>query len=92
VVVLKAWARQVAHEQAQLLADVLEVAYTPWSAEDDVVSRVSTLDELGGRWPVGLAQDLIERLPMVYTALLDGRIDLPRARAFSEALAGAAVG
>src|SRR5258705_3086402 len=35
-----------------------------------------------------LAQDIIERVPAVFAALQDGRIDLPRAEAFSDALLG----
>src|SRR5258705_4077628 len=35
-----------------------------------------------------LAQDIIERLPAVFAALAAGRIDLPRAEAFSDALWG----
>src|SRR5258705_6146259 len=34
------------------------------------------------------AQDLIERIPVVFTALRAGRIDLVRARVFSDALSG----
>ena len=36
---------------------------------------------------LGLGEDLLNRLPIVYQALLAGRIDYPRAMAFSEALA-----
>jgi len=99
-VLARARARQVAFEQAALLADMLECAYSPYDAAEDSLERVRELGEFsadqvaftlvwsrsGAEDQVLLAQDLIERLPVVYAALAAGRIDLYRARAFSEAL------
>ena len=99
-VLVRARARQVAFEQAGLLADMLECAYSPYDAAEDSLERVRDLGEFsadqvaftlvwsrsGAEGHVLLAQDLIERLPVVYAALAAGRIDLCRARAFSEAL------
>jgi len=99
-VLARARARQVAFEQAALLADMLECAYSPYDAAEDSLERVRELGEFsadqvaftlvwsrsGAEDQVLLAQDLTERLPVVYAALAAGRIDLYRARAFSEAL------
>jgi hypothetical protein len=95
---LRVRARQVAHEQAQLLADALETARCP--GEGETLARVDELDEFSAdqiafelTWSrsaaaghVALGQDLIDRLPVVYASLLAGRIDMVKARAFSDAL------
>jgi hypothetical protein len=88
--------RQRAHVDAQLLADALEIGLTAWATSD----RMSDLDEFSAdhvafelTWSLSfaksqllLARDLIRRLPRVYEALSAGRVDLPRARVFSEVL------
>ena len=95
---LAARARQVAHEQAQLLADIRECAHTP--AHGQTLARETKPVEFGAdqiafelRWSrtnaeshLHLATDLMVRLPTVYQALAAGRIDLGRAWAFSSAL------
>jgi hypothetical protein len=101
-IVCGAQARQVAHEQARLLAAMLETAYAVYDGDDESLSRQRELGEFSGdqlafslTWSRGgvqghllTAQALIEHLPMVYEALLAGRIDLVRARAFADGLAG----
>jgi len=96
-----AQAQQVAHDQAQLLASMWEAGYAGYPDDSGCVSRRERLDEFSAdelaftlRWSrtavavqLDLAKDLIERLPAVYAALLAGRIDLVKARAFAEAVA-----
>ena len=100
VSVLAARARQVAYEQAQLLADLEEVSRTDWHTGPHTLTRMSAADEFSVdqigwalRWSneaakaqLAVAVDLLHRLPAVYAALVTGRIDLPRARVFHEAL------
>ena len=91
-----AQARQVAHEQARLLADLVEVAHCLPGDEDGPVLRGPVgefaADEIRAALcltrraaDVALAEalDIVERLPQVHAALLSGDIDLPRARVFS---------
>jgi hypothetical protein len=99
--VCAAQARQVAHEQARLLALMLQAGYAARASEPDSLWRGSGLDEFSGDevafslccsrgYAFGqllLAADLIERLPAVYAALAAGGIDIARARCFAEALA-----
>ncbi len=91
--VMAARARQVAHDQALLLADMLAAARSgpSWRGQLDEFSADQLAFELS--WSriaatahLDLAQQLIERFPDVYTELLAGRIDLPKAWAFVEAL------
>src|SRR5215813_8058540 len=100
ITLAQARARQIAHEQAELLADLAEVARTDWHTPAGVYSRMAGADEYsvdqiawGLTWSVpaaraelGLAHDLINRLPAVYAALLAGEIDIFRARVFHEVL------
>jgi hypothetical protein len=102
ITLAQARARQIAHEQAELLADIAEVGRVDWHTPEGVVSRMSAPDEFSIdriawtlRWSrpaaqaqLHLADDLIDRLPVVYTSLQAGRIDLPRARVFHEVLLG----
>src|SRR5215467_2461563 len=94
----QARARQIAHEQAQFLADIAEVGHVDWHTPEGVVARMPACDEFSIdhiswtlRWSretaqvhLLLAQDLMRRLPAVYESLLAGRIDLARARVFHE--------
>ena len=97
-VVLMAQARQVAHDQAQLMADAIALARIPWDGTEPItqdqafdleISRVAwtlTMSERAAAKLLDLGTDLIERLPMVYQALLAGRIDYQRAWTISKAL------
>jgi Domain of unknown function (DUF222)/HNH endonuclease len=100
VTVMQARARQVAHDQAELLADIVEVAHCPPGAFNSPVKRLEGLS----RYPddevrvalcwtrraageqLTLALDVVERLPDVYAALRAGDIDIPRARVFCDVL------
>ncbi|WP_281901501.1 DUF222 domain-containing protein, partial [Phytohabitans aurantiacus] len=100
VTVMQARARQVAHDQAELLADIVEVAHCPPGTFDSPVKRLKGLS----RYPddevrvalcwtrraageqLTLAVDVVERLPDVYAALRAGHIDVPRARVFCDVL------
>ncbi|MDG4830907.1 DUF222 domain-containing protein [Solwaraspora sp. WMMD1047] len=95
---MRARARQIAHEQAQLLADMVEVAHCPPGDRDAPVARMPSVQEFAedeirmalqltrraADTMLALAVDLLERLPRVHAAVLDGEIDLPRARVFSQ--------
>ncbi|MBC6457799.1 HNH endonuclease signature motif containing protein [Actinomadura sp. HBU206391] len=102
VVVLKARARQVAYEQAELQADMVAVAdrvkaetthlSTVWDSDIPKFAAAEIAAAL--TWTKRAARDrldeawfLTERLPMVWEALRDGLIDLPRARVFADATA-----
>jgi hypothetical protein len=96
VVLMRARNRQVAYQQAQLLADMSEVARCPASTADSPVVRVDdgevlefSADEIGAALSLtrraadsdlGLALEIRERLPMVWEALQTGSIDLRKAR------------
>jgi hypothetical protein len=98
VVVLRAQARQVAHEQARLLADLVEVAHCAPGGPDAAVARTATPGEFAADeiraalgWTrraaeaqLGLAMAVVRRLPTVGQALSRGSIDLPRARVLCE--------
>jgi uncharacterized protein DUF222 len=98
-IVVAAQGRQVAHEQARLLADAVELGRIPWHGLGPVTREHSdefSADQIAmtltiSRWAAAKLQDLGEYLltglPTVYQALLDGRIDYPRAMAFHEILA-----
>src|SRR5215475_14892647 len=102
ITLAQARARQIAHEQAELLADIAEIGRVDWHTPEGVVARMSAPDEFSTdriawtlRWSLpaarahlDLANDLLDRLPMVYAALQAGRIDLARARVFHEVLLG----
>jgi hypothetical protein len=94
VIVLQASARQVAHYQAQMYADMMEVALSPPGDAVSRPERINNLDEdssaeIGAALrltrrsadiQLGVAWDLVEQLPQVGEALREGKIDLPRAR------------
>jgi len=80
VVVLEAQARQLAHEQARLLADLLAVAHCPPGGPEAAVARTTMIGEFAADeiraalgWTrraaehqLGLAYDVVERLPAVF--------------------------
>jgi Domain of unknown function (DUF222) len=92
--VLQARARLVAHDQAEMYADMMEVALSPPGDGASRPERIRNLDEdsaaeIGAALrltrraadiALGIAWDLRERLPEVWQALSTGSIDLPRAR------------
>jgi hypothetical protein len=95
--------RLVAHQQAELLADLHAVAQLPYDgprppgADDPPWSNVWAEVEcaFAMRWTsraasrqVTLAWDLVERLPAVFAALLAGRIDVPKALVIRDAVVG----
>jgi hypothetical protein len=98
VALLKARARQIAHDQAELLADVQsvsesvsELANHPDPDDQDVfdttASEISTalsLTRRASEVQTHLAETLCNRLPAVWKALSDGLIDLPRARVLAD--------
>ena len=97
VAVLRARQRQASHEQAQLMAAMVEVALCG-IGPDDALPRIDAPDEFAAdeirgalAWTrsaansqLDLAWDLIHRLGPVYAALDAGSIDVPKARVFSE--------
>jgi hypothetical protein len=97
VTVMRAQHRQTAHEQARLMAAMVEVARCG-IGPDDQLPRVEEPDEFAAdeirgalSWTrsaagtqLSLAWDLIDRLPPVFAALDAGSIDVPKARVFSE--------
>ena len=92
VELLKARARQLAHDQAQLYADIYSVSeaigelFGPGPLEEmfettcSEVRTALTLTRRAAEVQVDLAFQLGERLPQVGKALNAGSIDLPRAR------------
>jgi Domain of unknown function (DUF222) len=100
VIVLQASARLVAHDQAQMYADMMEVALSPPGDAASRPERINNLDEdsaaeIGAALhltrraadiQLGVAWDLVERLPQVGEALSEGKIDLPRARVICDGI------
>lgn len=98
VLLLQARLRQVSHLQAELLADMVELAYSPPCYEDDPPIRLDHVDELASdeiraalTWTrraaetqLDLAWRLVRRLPEVWKALHEGLIDLPKARVLAD--------
>ena len=96
VTLLQVLARQVAFYQAELYAAMAEVAHC--SSDPTSAERIEAIDEFAAEeigaalcltrraadMHLGLALDLVERLPEVGEALRQGRIDLPRARVICE--------
>src|SRR3984893_784256 len=86
--------RQVCWEQAQLLADVHELAYSARGRYDDAPRRTSQCDPHIGeelsfalKWTMSVAEGqvslawvAIDCQPALYQALAEGRIDVPKAR------------
>ncbi len=98
VSVLKARARQIAHDQAELLADIESVSEaigelindpdpddrTVYDATSSEISAALTLTRRSAQVHVDLAYLLCQRLPSVWKALSDGLIDLARARILAD--------
>jgi hypothetical protein len=92
VILMKARSRQIGYDQAEFYADITaiheaESKLVPgeWTSDVDemAASEIRTALSLTRRAAdhhLGLAQDLIRRLPQVGEALRDGLIDLARAR------------
>jgi len=89
--VLVALARQAAHTQARLLAGMAAVATQSVGSgfDSDEVAFALHLTRRGAQNQVALAQDLLSRLPMVWSALDGGELCTIRARIFSDVLAPA---
>ena len=87
-------ARQIAHEQAGLLADAVALAAIPWDGpgrgtreqEDDFAADQVAFALTMSRWSayrlLNLGEQLLQKLPMVYAALAAGRIDFARAAVY----------
>jgi len=87
-------ARQIAYEQAGLLADAVALAAIPWDGpgrgtreqEDDFAADQVAFALTMSRWAayrlLNLGEQLLQRLPMVYAALAAGRIDFARAAVY----------
>ncbi|WP_158566772.1 HNH endonuclease signature motif containing protein [Actinomadura craniellae] len=97
VVMLRARARQVAHEQAGLYAVLVavadrvgdEIAGLPGVCDTDLTkfatAEVAAALTMPKSTAGGVLEDawlIVERLPAVHSALLDGLIDVPRAKVF----------
>ncbi|HEX6869682.1 MAG TPA: hypothetical protein VF163_01175 [Micromonosporaceae bacterium] len=98
-VLVRAQGRQLAYQEAMLLADVGRLAAQPWDASgrtsperedefatDQVGFTLTWTTYTAGMW-INVGRVLSTRLPMVYQALAAGRIDWYRARAFVDGLA-----
>jgi hypothetical protein len=87
--VLVGWGRLVAYAQARLLAAMVAVADRSVGVgfDADEVAFALCLPRMLAQREVALGQDLTRRLPAVFAALEAGRIDLARARVFSDQLA-----
>src|SRR5215208_1822019 len=95
--VVLARGRQVNYDQAELLAASVELALAGWQSSDDPTERLAAFNDFSAdqiaftlTWSrpsaesfMELGWDLTRRLPMVYEALRQGRLDLPRAKLFS---------
>lgn len=97
--VLQAQHRQLAHEQARLLAAMVEVGRTtpasgsgvhrarqihPWGAGE--IAAALTLTARAADRELGFASTLVCGLPLVFAALLAGRIDRAKAWVFADHL------
>ncbi|MGH3540219.1 MAG: DUF222 domain-containing protein [Pseudonocardiaceae bacterium] len=98
VEVLRARARQLSHDQARLLATMVEVGLCDPGAYGDEVARLSeppayAADEIRAAlaWTrraadreLGFAEALVLRMPAVFTAMETGRIDRSKAWVFAD--------
>jgi hypothetical protein len=96
LVLAQARARQLAHDQAQLHADVLEIASVAVNSldetelilrgdrvadfADDEVAAALSWTSLTAAHQIELARQCIRRLPAVHAAMLAGHIDAAKAR------------
>jgi hypothetical protein len=92
--------RQVAHLQAQLLADLHAIGQRSdeavgrpegpgagrWAEVEVALAMCWTSRAAGGQ--LGLADDVIDKLPVVFAALDEGIIDVPKARVLCDAVVG----
>jgi hypothetical protein len=94
VSLLRARSRQIAHDQAQLLADAVEMAHCPGAgvtrarrpdefAEVELAAALTWTGKAAGK-QLWFGMDLLKRLPAVHEAMLAGAIDQPKAWIFSE--------
>jgi Domain of unknown function (DUF222) len=98
VEVLQARARQLSHEQARLLATMVEVGLCDPDASSDEVARLTESPPYAGdeiraalAWTrraadreLDFAETLVLRMPAVFTALETGRIDRNKAWVFAD--------
>jgi hypothetical protein len=96
LVLARARARQLAHDQAQLQADVLEIASVAVDSldetdlivcgdrvadfADDEVAAALSWTSVTAAHQIELAEQCIRRLPAVHAAMLGGHIDVAKAR------------
>ncbi|MEA1903983.1 MAG: DUF222 domain-containing protein, partial [Actinomycetota bacterium] len=88
--IMKARNRQVAHDQAELAADMVEVSYRAdaemgrteeaFEYASDEIRAALTLTRRAAESELGFATDLWERLPQVWEALNTGKIDVREAK------------
>ena len=92
--VVRARSRQVNYDQAELLAASVELALAGWQSLDDPTERLAAFNDFSAdqiaftlTWSrpsaesfMELGWDLTRRLPMVFEALRQGRLDRSRAR------------
>lgn len=97
VILLQARSRQIAHLQAELYADMWELAFTPPGDAASPAERLDTIDEFASD-EIAAAMTLTPRsadrqlslvsqlaeLPRVWKALREGSIDLARAKVFCQ--------
>jgi hypothetical protein len=95
VSLLQARSRQLAHDQAELLADLVEVAYCPVVgpqlrceqpeefADFEVACALTWTQHAAGK-QLSFAYDLLTRLPAVHQAMRAGHLDYPKAWIFVE--------
>src|SRR3954463_9581135 len=98
VEVLRAQARQCAHEQARLWASMVEVGLAEPSGGDDPwmrsvaewasgeIAAALTWTHRTADWELGLADVVVRRLPDVFAALSAGQIDRGKAVVFAQHL------
>jgi hypothetical protein len=98
VALLEARARQIAHDQAELLADMCGIleettvledsgelgSADPYEVASSEIGTALHLTRRGADTQLGLAYQLHQRLPHVWQALSDGVIDLHRARVLAD--------
>src|SRR6476661_1002262 len=102
-VVLDAQNRQLAHDQARMLAVARELAYAPPCEPDSPpqrqaesnpfvgteISMALTWTEYAGASLAEVAEACVDRLPDLHAAMLAGRVDLPKVRLIVTELADA---
>lgn len=95
---LKARARQMAHQSAGAMADCVELSYAAPGGPGSDVERLSaqfehasdemraalTLSRRAAEYRLSAASDICERLPRVWKLLDRGGIDVAKARAFAD--------